>query len=103
MIWYFLFWSCIVAGVACSVAGAVGRADLASVFGAIFTILMGSSFLHGCYLSAKNVGEAWVVGFGWVTRQSQPLVYWAALSIPTSVGVLVLLIGIYWCARIVSS
>ena len=100
IVWRWLFWGCIVAGMACAVAHAIGRFDLTPVFGASFTSLMGLVFVHGCFINATRIGEAWVIGIGWVTPRSNPLAYWAVLSIPALVGVAIFLVGIWWWIRI---
>lgn len=103
IIWHVLFWSCIIAGLAAGIAHFLGRPDLAAILAASFTTLVGLVFLHGCYMSATTVGEAWIIGFGWITRRSNPLVYWAALSMPTFVGAAIFLIGIYWLIQVVKA
>ncbi len=59
-VWYALFWTCSIAGMACFGAHTVGQVALMRPLGAIFTVLAGLVFLLGCYMIGTAVREAWI-------------------------------------------
>jgi hypothetical protein len=98
-LWFTVFYACFVAAISCVVAQAIGRIDLVPLCGAVATALIGLTFLIGSLWSATTVGEAWIAGMGWISKNSHPLVYWAALSVPLVLGLALLFGGLYFLVR----
>ena len=98
-LWYFTFVATVASAAAGGVAQAVGRRDLIPMFGGLAIAFCGGSFVIAVALSVRDFGVAWVVGLGWITKQSHPFTYWSVIGLPLVLGLVLLVAGVYVLVR----
>lgn len=98
-LWYFAFVATFAIAAAGGVAQAVGRDDLKQMLGGLAIASCGGCFVIAIALSVRDFGGAWVVGLGWITKRSHPLIYWSVIGLPLVLGLVLLATGVYVLVR----